>query len=401
MITLSDRLIRFNQHLLPDMVQLKYKYMAESPFRFFRGTCHLFYEDLSKSNKLTQGPVGWVCGDLHLENFGSFKGDNRMVYFDMNDFDESALAPLSWELVRVVTSIFTAFNDLRINASEAMAAAKLFLSAYSDLLSQGKALYIDPRTTGGIVKAFLKSVKKRDESELIDQIRDKKAKHLRIKIDQVKYFRVPPELKTALTKHMNAWIKTCQGWPENHVVKDVVFRVAGTGSIGLKRYMFLLQNRKDKDDYALLDMKQGSASSLAPYNPVGQPGWATEAERVIRVKFWMQNISPALLSTTNFKNVAYVLQEMQPMADKLNLEQLKKNLKATNQVIANMALIVASAQLRSGGINGSAITDELIRFGQSREWQQPLLNYAHQYAKQVEKDHKQFAADYARGVFTT
>ncbi|MGI4729110.1 MAG: DUF2252 domain-containing protein [Janthinobacterium lividum] len=399
MTKLSDRLIKFNRHLLPEMVQLKYKYMAQSPFRFFRGSCHLFYEDLSKSGKLTEGPVGWICGDLHPENFGSFKGNDRMVYFDINDFDESALAPLSWELARVVTSIFISFDDLKINTDEALAAAQLFLTTYSRLLSQGKALYIDPRTAHGIVKTFLKTVKKRNESELTDQIRDKKAKHLKIKIDQVKYFELKPELKAALIQHVNDWIESCQGWPENHAVKDVVFRVAGTGSIGLNRYMFLLQNKKDKKEYALLDMKQGSASSLAPYNPILQPKWTTDAERIIRIKYRMQNVSPALLSTTAFQEITYVFQEMQPMADKLNLELLKNDPKATNQVIADMALIVASAQLRSGGLQGSSITDELIAFGQKNDWQAALLKYAQKYAGQVIKDYEQFADDYKRGIF--
>ncbi len=75
------------------MVQIKYKLMTENMFRFFRGTCHLFYEDLSKTNTIPPAPLTWICGDLHLENFGSYKGDNRLVYFDLNDFDESILAP--------------------------------------------------------------------------------------------------------------------------------------------------------------------------------------------------------------------------------------------------------------------------------------------------------------------
>ncbi|WP_419700597.1 DUF2252 family protein [Mucilaginibacter sp. NFX135] len=45
MDTIIERIKKFNAPLLPDKVQLKYKAMTESPFRFFRGTCHLFYED--------------------------------------------------------------------------------------------------------------------------------------------------------------------------------------------------------------------------------------------------------------------------------------------------------------------------------------------------------------------
>ena len=68
--------------------------MASDPFYFFRGTAHLFYEDLVNTEAALPGqPLTWVCGDLHIENFGSYKGDNRLVYFDINDFDEANLAP--------------------------------------------------------------------------------------------------------------------------------------------------------------------------------------------------------------------------------------------------------------------------------------------------------------------
>ena len=59
-------------------------------------------------------PQTWIWGDLHIENFGSFKSDNRSVYFDLNDLDEAVLAPASWELARIVTSIFIAFESLEI-----------------------------------------------------------------------------------------------------------------------------------------------------------------------------------------------------------------------------------------------------------------------------------------------
>jgi len=93
--------------------------MARDPFYFFRGTAHLFYEDLAGANTLPASPITWVCGDLHLENFGSYKGDNRLVYFDINDFDEAALAPASWELARMVTSIFVALITMGGTRAEA------------------------------------------------------------------------------------------------------------------------------------------------------------------------------------------------------------------------------------------------------------------------------------------
>ena len=154
MAKILDRLNEFNKNLLPQMVQLKYQLMAESAFRFYRGTCHLFYEDLSKVKPATDFPLTWICGDLHLENFGSFKANNRMVYFDLNDFDESALAYANWELLRVVTSIFVGFDSLEIKQSEAKEMAQMFLTVYSATLSKAKASYIDPVRRRDLSKVF-------------------------------------------------------------------------------------------------------------------------------------------------------------------------------------------------------------------------------------------------------
>src|ERR1700744_6496359 len=150
MPSIAERIIAFNKGLLPDMVRLKYEAMTENIYRFYRGTCHLFYEDLSKVTDLPPSPASWICGDLHLENFGSYKADNRLVYFDLNDFDEALLAPCTWELARMTTSIFIAFENLEIEEEKALNMARMLLKNYSAALGKGKALSIDPRTAKGI-----------------------------------------------------------------------------------------------------------------------------------------------------------------------------------------------------------------------------------------------------------
>ncbi|MBB6108327.1 uncharacterized protein (DUF2252 family) [Mucilaginibacter lappiensis] len=368
--------------------------MTESPFRFFRGTCHLFYEDLCKVRDFPVSPQVWVCGDLHLENFGSFKGNNRLVYFDLNDFDESMLAPLNWELARVLTSIYVAFDTLKLTKTAADEMVKLFLKKYTEVLQSGKAYYIDPRTAGGIVSDFLIKVKKRKEKDIIKKIAAPVHKQLRIKIDNQTHFDIQKPLKTELIKHLSSILEKTTAWPNNYEVKDAAFRVAGTGSIGLKRYMFLLQSTKTKGDFLLLEIKESAHSSLAPYNPTRQPKWVSDAERIITTKYRMQNISPALLSTTVFKEDTYVLQEMQPFADKINLDLLAENLKDMQCVLLDMATLTASAQLRSCGIQGSAINDVLTSFAHDNTWQKPLISYAKNYANQVKKDYKQYMAGY-------
>ncbi len=86
MAWIAERILQFNQPCDPAKTLLKYKAIREISFRFLRGTIHLFYEDLVGQYTLPESPLSWLCGDLHLENFGSFKGNDHEVYFDINDF---------------------------------------------------------------------------------------------------------------------------------------------------------------------------------------------------------------------------------------------------------------------------------------------------------------------------
>ena len=101
----------------PQILAQKYLKMRKNALGFFRATCHLFYRDLPQNSSLSLAPSTWICGDLHLENFGAYKGDDRQIYFGINDFDESVLAPCLWDISRLVTSILLATDLLELDRS--------------------------------------------------------------------------------------------------------------------------------------------------------------------------------------------------------------------------------------------------------------------------------------------
>ena len=107
----------FNAGRDPERLSMKLERMRASPFVFLRGTCHRFYERLPKAGLPSAAPLAWICGDAHLENFGTYKGDHRLAYFDINDFDEGALAPASWDVLRFLCSILLAGETLRATGS--------------------------------------------------------------------------------------------------------------------------------------------------------------------------------------------------------------------------------------------------------------------------------------------
>src|SRR5580704_9567809 len=145
-------------------------------------------------------------------------------------------------------------------------------------------------------------------------------------------------------------------------ILDACFRVAGTGSLGGRRYVFLLRNIKEPKKHLLVDMKEALPSSVRPWLDVPQPAWTSEAQRVVVIQERMQNISPALLSTTLFKGVPYVLKEMQPTMDKIDFLVVRDRYKDIACVVEDMAFLTASSQLRSAGRQNAATPDEIIAF---------------------------------------
>jgi uncharacterized protein (DUF2252 family) len=397
--SVPERIKQFNSNRLPEYTGLKYRAMAQDPFYFFRGTAHLFYDDLLNAKESLPGqPLTWVCGDLHIENFGSYKGDNRLVYFDINDFDEATLAPATWELTRMATSIFVALISMRYDYMEAKNMALLFLKTYSAVLSKGRSRYIEPQTAKGLVRSFLIKVSDRRQKELVRERTIKKNGKLSLLVDHERLFKIDPPLKSALSDYINRWIANVAPH-RRYQTLDAGFRIAGTGSVGVKRYLFLLERMGPARKYLLLDMKQAQPSAMQSHLHIQQPAWSSDAERVVAIQERMQNISPALLSTALFNNEPYVIKEMQPTADKINFETLQNRRNDMEDVLENMALLVASAQLRSSGRQGAAVADELIAFGRDSSWIQSIIAYAGQYAHQVKADYDKYLEAFRAGYF--
>ena len=146
----------------PERLAMKYAKMAQSPFSFLRGACALFYEALPDSALFRDAPLAWCCGDLHFENFGSYKGGNRLVYFDISDYDEAALAPATWDLARLLTSIQCGADALNATRGEVLAVSRSCLDAYRAALSHGKPLWVERDTSTGLVNDLLTDLRDRE-----------------------------------------------------------------------------------------------------------------------------------------------------------------------------------------------------------------------------------------------
>ncbi len=369
--------------------------MKSDLFRFYRATAHLFYEDLLKIKDLPEAPVCWISGDLHLENFGSFRGANGQVYFDINDFDDAVMAPVTWELVRLITSIFIAFRSLSIDDVKAKHMARLYLEEYTASLQRRKASYIEPRTARGIVQDFLTAVESRPLKSLMKK---RTVNCTKIDRDHPKHLKLNIHLKKELEQHIIGWLRRDDTSPYNYKVVDMVFRLSGTSSLGLERYSILLKSvNHTGDKFMLLDMKEVVASSLQNYVTAAQPAWISQAERILFIQQIMQNHSPSLLSTCRFNDKDYIIQELQPAKDNINFKLIKKNYRDMCRVITDMGMLTASAQLRSAGHRGSSAPDDLVTFAQRKDWQDKLIAISELLASKTVRYYSDFVEDLKNG----
>ncbi|WP_394767616.1 DUF2252 domain-containing protein [Ferruginibacter sp.] len=399
MVMLPGRIKTFNSNRDPKKVLLKYATMKLDAFRFFRGTCHLFYEDLYKKNALPKSPNVWMCGDLHIENFGSFKGSDRLVYFDLNDFDEAILSPAAWEVSRLLCSVVVAARTAAYSKVHIQKLTTALLKGYAFRLQQGKGMTVETATGNGLIKTLLEKVETRKESKLLKQRTSKAYGYSRLQIDNLKSFAIHSSTKEEV---LNAVKQLLKSKTSNRKWKalDAVYRVAGTGSIGIERYAVLVQDVITSKKL-ILDVKEAMNSSLQDYTGIHQPKWKNNGDRIIKIQTRMQFVCPSWLDTLCIKTKWFVIKEIQPVADGIEFISFKEEMDKQEKLLYTLGQLTASAQLRSSGREGSAITDALISFGTDVSWQKSVTNYAGKYALQVEKDYQEFCKAFDKGYFNS
>jgi uncharacterized protein (DUF2252 family) len=408
------RIQRFNQERIGasdrsfgklHRLHLKYQRMRVNQFAFFRGTCHLFYEDWPTDTSLNQAPATWICGDLHLENFGSFKGTDRQIYFDINDFDEAAFAPCTWDLTRFLTSVLVAAHTLDLKIKDAEKLCILYLDIYRQALTNKKPKSVRADNTSnddnGMIHDLFQQLQDRKRQDFLDERTEVKGKRRQIRIDPEKAMPLSERERSHLQSFLHTWAETQEN-PAFFDCLDVVERIAGLGSVGLKRYLLLIEGKGSPDRNYLLDLKQATPSSLQPYLTLPQPQWSDEATRIMSLQTQSQAVSPALLHDVTIGGESFVLKELQPTQDRVNLSQWNGKLSRLEKVITTMAQLTAWAHLRGYRRSADLIEtspdtqeDALIAFAQTSDWYTSLLQYAKNYADQVEVDYQEFCDAFA------
>jgi len=205
--------------LVKDDLRLKHQRMAEAVFPFLRATFYRWVQIWPEvCPEIARAPRLLAVGDLHVENFGTWRDVEGRLVWGVNDFDEAAIFPYTLDLVRLAVSAVLAIEagHLTMNAKSACAA---ILDGYRKSLDEhGHPFVLEEENKWLRIMAT---------GELRDPVHFwKKMEGLPKVVGEI-----PPSAQEALEHVM----------PERNLTYRLVRRVAGLGSLGHVRLVALAE----------------------------------------------------------------------------------------------------------------------------------------------------------------
>ena len=113
-------------------LDLKHRLMAADAFSFLRATFYRWAQLWPETcRELCDAPAVLAVGDLHLENFGTWRDAEGRLIWGVNDFDEAVTLPYTQDLVRLGASALLAIEESRLALSRRSACASI-LEGYAE-----------------------------------------------------------------------------------------------------------------------------------------------------------------------------------------------------------------------------------------------------------------------------
>jgi hypothetical protein len=130
---------RLSQHEL----DYKHEIMAADTFSFLRATFYRWAQLAPRAlPELAEAVRVLAVGDLHVENFGTWRDLEGRLVWGVNDFDEAYRTPFTFDLVRLATSAGLAAAEGQLNIDLKQACAAIIAGYTGALRSGGRAMVL-------------------------------------------------------------------------------------------------------------------------------------------------------------------------------------------------------------------------------------------------------------------
>ena len=400
-----------NNDRISDFIPIRYQRMSESPFAFFRGSAIIQARDLA--NSPSSGIHVQVCGDCHLLNFGGFSTPERNLIFDINDFDETFFAPWEWDIKRLAVSFVLASRELGFSDKIAKNAVRRVAVAYrSRMLEFSKMSHLQRWYTKITIddlqnffhknKKVLKRLEKsrtkafsRTSETLFPRITSLRNGHPKIKDAPPSiYHHHKIDSNLGKKNYLNCYKSSLQEdrrtLLDRYRIEDVAIKVVGIGSIGTRCLIALFY--ADGAEPLFLQLKEARRSVLERSD---KSIYEHQGYRIIQGQRLMQAASDIFLgwfrSDTGHD---YYVRQFHDMKISPKIETFKSRDLLDYATICGWAL--ARAHSKSG--EASIISGYL---GTSEKFDEALVQYAIDYANQVDLDFKTFKMAIESGRLNT
>ncbi|KPQ22433.1 DUF2252 domain-containing protein [Halomonas sp. HL-93] len=274
--------------------QAKYAKMAASPYRFFRGTSHVYWQDVWHDWRFAlfggwPNTQTWLQGDAHIYNFGAYGHHDDQVRYGMDDFDDALIGDYQYDVWRLAISVvLDGRENVELSPKAIDKALKNLLEGYYQTLAD----YTDDKpieavtrdNAKGQLKPFMtKVVDKQSRARMLEKWTTLDAQQGRQFAERPgKLANLPADVASQLRRLIEQeYQQTLQtpikdSDPHHFRVKDTARRLdAGTGLLGLERYYVLIEGGVDREhDDIILDVKeQVTPEAFRFMNKAQQQAW--------------------------------------------------------------------------------------------------------------------------------
>lgn len=340
------------------LLPVKYARMSLSPFAFFRGSAAVMASDLSLT--ANTGCFVQLCGDAHVQNLGWFETPDGRIVFDMNDFDETIRGPWEWDVKRMATSLLLAGYESEHNTAACISACESFLATYCDAMAElaGQPILLAARhqlhrlASNLAAGPALEQAKRATPMELRKRytIQDKRGRTIFLESDRL--WRVHGDEARHVLSSLPRYRKTLpddrQHFFDFFSVRDVAFKIVGTGSVGLRDYVVLMEGNGPQDPL-FLQIKEEAASIYQQYLGTNS-AYRHGGRRVADGQHRIQPISDLLLGWTSIEGRHYLVRQLNDHKGTIEMASLR------GKGLSDLAIVGGHLLARGHARSGDALS---------------------------------------------
>ncbi|MGY3551963.1 DUF2252 domain-containing protein [Williamsia sp. R60] len=384
----------------PDLLPIRHGRMSHSPWTYYRGAAAVMANDLASTPHT--GIMVQMCGDAHVLNYGMWTSPERNLIFDLRDFDETLPGPFEWDLKRFLASLIVLARDNGIPETLGHKAVRAGYRNYRRHIREYSAMpQIDVWYDRIDVDQLLAYAKKDTEAD-VDAIIESKAKKrtsrgvsvkLLADVDGRRVITEDPPYRThrlgdaaeeVLREVMGRYHESIPDHLQNLLTRydavDAVRQVVGVGSVGMRVFLTLLEERRSGDPL-FLQVKQAGPSVYEPF--LGKSKYENHGARVVHGQRLIQSATDMFVGWTSFLDMDFYVRQFRDGKVIPKGEGVAPQLA---QFAAACGHVLARAHARSG--DAAAIADYL---GRSDKVEEAMVAFSTSYADQNATDHAQLA----------